>query len=90
MCNAEGLGLSKTMRDFVGTRMHASMSHKGHKGFDKRLNVLVYERHKDDPKNKELFDEYKKRFITNSKLVYKGFSKKSFIPCRSVIRKLWH
>ena len=52
-----------------------SCQHESHKGFDKRLHVLVCERHKDDPKNKELFDEYKKRFITNSRFVYKDFSK---------------
>ena len=52
-----------------------SCPHESHKEFDKRLHVLVCERHKDDPKNMELFDEYKKRFITNSRFVYKDFSK---------------
>ena len=30
-------------------------------------DVLVCERYQGDPKNKELFEDYKKKFIANSK-----------------------
>ena len=52
-----------------------SCQHDSLKRFDRGLHVLVCEWHKDDPKNKELFDEYKERFITNSKSEYNDFSK---------------
>ena len=37
--------------------------------------VLVCERHKHDPKNKKIFEDYKNRFIINPKSAYKEFSR---------------
>ena len=48
--------------------------HNSHKRFDKSKHVLVCEEHKEDNKNKELF-ENKMRFITKSKVEYKDFTK---------------
>jgi hypothetical protein len=49
--------------------------HSSHKQYSKGKHVLVCEEHKNDLKNKDLFEEYKLRFITNSKVEYKDFSK---------------
>ena len=48
--------------------------HKSHSRFNKSKHVLVCEEHKDDSDNIKLFNEYKLRFVTNSKTKYKEFS----------------
>ena len=49
--------------------------HGSHRRFNKSKHVLVCEEHKDEAENKELFEKYKKRFVTNSKIAYKDFTK---------------
>ena len=48
--------------------------HESHSKFNKSKHVLVCEEHKNDPDNMKLFDEYKLRYVTNSKSKYKDFS----------------
>ena len=48
--------------------------HPSHKRYNKSKHVLVCEDHKDDDENQELFEKYKKRFITSSKVKYKDFT----------------
>lgn len=49
--------------------------HSSHKKFSKSKHVLVCEEHKEDEQNKELFEKYKSRFISNSRVEYKDFTK---------------
>ena len=49
--------------------------HNSHKRFGKSKHVLICEEHKEDKQNKELFDRYKMRFITKSKVEYKDLTK---------------
>ena len=49
--------------------------HPSHKRYNKGKHVLVCEEHKDDERNKKLFEKYKKRFITDSKVQYKDYTK---------------
>ena len=39
------------------------------------MHVLVCERHKHDPTNKKIFEDYKNRYIINPKSAYKEFSR---------------
>ena len=48
--------------------------HESHKKFQASNHVLVCEEHKDEPDNVRLFEEYKMKFVKNSKTKYKDFS----------------
>ena len=52
-----------------------SCKHDSHRGFKKSKHVAVCEEHKNDPRNETLFNDYKIKFITNSKTEYRNFSK---------------
>ena len=47
-----------------------------HKKFDSGYHILVCDRHKNKPENLKLLDEYKSKYIENSEILYKDFSKK--------------
>ena len=49
--------------------------HDSHKTADVGFHVMVCGKHKNDPKNVQLFDEYKEKYITSSPSLYKDFSK---------------
>ena len=49
--------------------------HSSHKKYSKSKHVLVCDDHKDDVKNKDLFQKYKMRFITKSNVEYRDFTK---------------
>ena len=48
--------------------------HPSHQRYNKSKHVMVCEDHKDEDANKKLFEKYKTRFITNSKVPYKDFT----------------
>ena len=54
---------------------HNACKHESHSKFNKSKHVLVCEVDKNDPNNIKLFDEYKLRFVANSKTIYKDFSR---------------
>ena len=49
--------------------------HDTHKTADVGFHVMVCGKHKNDPKNVQLFAEYKEKYITSSSSLYKDFSK---------------
>ena len=49
--------------------------HNNHSRFGKSKHVLVCEEHKEDKQNNDLFEKYKMKFITKSKVEYKDITK---------------
>ena len=49
--------------------------HSSHTKYNKAKHVLVCHEHANEPQNRELFEKYMKKFISNSRVEYKQFTK---------------